>query len=405
MKLTIGKRHFGVRQVEFLGRTISPEGISPQARKIQNFLDKLRFPRSKKALQRYLGFVNYYSLYIPRMAEKLNPFYKLLKTEVPINITLELKETFDSVNKAISDACELAFKQPIPGKQLVLMTDAGFRSAGYALMIEDNPDQKILSNRKTCASVASGSKIFSPAQLKISIYSKETLATFMAFLEFAHILWEATKPTIVLTDNKSVTRLFQTKAISPTLWNACDYVLQFNFKIAHDAGSVKTATDFLSRLEHKVTEKIRLKIREDIQTTLLEVTTSCSDVADEEQFFFTQADNNDESEEQTLERKEQSKRNAKQWAANEESPVLKTSVKEFTKIEGSTTSYSANGIIANARIRVEQDVDLVLKNMKMKILGQPYDEVLLMTDSRHKNYRANGYRIILKDGLLFRKNF
>ena len=77
------------------------------------------------------------------MAEKLNPFYKLLKTEVPINITSDLKETFDSVNTALSNASELALKQPIPGKQLVLMTDASFRSAGYALMIEDNPDQKI----------------------------------------------------------------------------------------------------------------------------------------------------------------------------------------------------------------------------------------------------------------------
>ena len=161
LKLTIEKCHFGVRQVEFLGRTISPDGISPQARKIQNFLDNLRFPKSKKALQRYLGFVNYYRNYIPRMAEKLNPFYKLLKTEVPINITSELKETFHSVNKAPIDACELALKQPIPGKQLVLMTDASSRSAGYALMIEDNPDQKIQSKRKTYAPVAFGSKIFS----------------------------------------------------------------------------------------------------------------------------------------------------------------------------------------------------------------------------------------------------
>ena len=48
LKLTIEKCHFGVRQVEFLGRTISPEGISPQARKIQNFLDKLRFPKSER---------------------------------------------------------------------------------------------------------------------------------------------------------------------------------------------------------------------------------------------------------------------------------------------------------------------------------------------------------------------
>ena len=182
-------------------------------------------------------------------------------------------------------------------------------------------------------------------------------------------------------------------------------MLQFNFTIAHIAGSVNTAAEFLSRLELKVTEKIRLKIREGIQTAPVVVTTSSSDVADDEKFFFTQADNDNESDEQTLERKEQSTQNSKQWAMKEESPVLETSVKEFTKIDGNTTSYSMNEIKANARIQVEQDVDLVLKNMKLKTLGQPHDEVLMMTDLRYKNYRANEDRIILKDGLLFRKYF
>ena len=64
-----------------------------------------------------------------------------------------------------------------------------------------------------------------------------------------------------------------------------------------------------------------------------------------------------------------------------------------------------NSIKATARIRVEQDVDLVLKNLKLKILGQPFDEVLIMTDSRNKHYKTNENRIILKDGLLYRKYF
>ena len=280
-----------------------------------------------------------------------------------------MKEAFDSINKALSDACELALKQPNAGKQLVLMTDASVRSAGYALMIEDNPDQKILSKRKTYALVAFGSKILPPAQLRMSIYSEEFLAIYMAFLEFAHISWETTKSTIVLTDNKSVTRLFQTKAIPPSLWNACDNVLQFNFKIAHIAGSVNTAADFFSRLELKVTERIRLKIREDVQTTPIEVTTYSSDVAEEEQFFFTQTDGEVETEEQTLERKEQSRKKATEWVAHEEPSSMKPNINELTKIDGNTTSYSLHGIKANTRIRVEQDVDLVLKNLKFKILG------------------------------------
>ena len=45
----------------------------------------------------------------------------------------------------------------------------------------------------------------------------------------------------------------------------------------------------------------------------------------------------------------------------------------------------------------------MLKKMKQKILGQPHDEVSMMTDSRYKNYGANEDHIILKDGLLFGK--
>ena len=84
---------------------------------------------------------------------------------------------------------------------------------------------------------------------------------------------------------------------------------------------------------------------------------------------------------------------------------MKPSIKEFTKIVGNTTSYSLHGIKANARIRVEQDTDLVLKNLKLKILGQPHDDVLLATDRRFEHYKASEDRIILKDGLLFRKYY
>ena len=73
------------------------------------------------------------------MAEKPNLLYKVLKAEVPINIPSVLRDIFHSLNKTLGDACELALKQSILGMLLVLMTDASFRGAGYALMIEDNP--------------------------------------------------------------------------------------------------------------------------------------------------------------------------------------------------------------------------------------------------------------------------
>ena len=50
LKLTSEKCHLRVRQIEFLDITIPSEGVSPQSHKIQNFLSKMRFPKSKKGI-------------------------------------------------------------------------------------------------------------------------------------------------------------------------------------------------------------------------------------------------------------------------------------------------------------------------------------------------------------------
>ena len=54
-------------------------------------------------------------------------------------MTLDLLERFTDINKALEICCELALKQPLPNKQIALMTDASFMAAGYAVLIEDDP--------------------------------------------------------------------------------------------------------------------------------------------------------------------------------------------------------------------------------------------------------------------------
>ena len=63
------------------------------------------------------------------------------------------------------------------------------------------------------------------------------------------------------------------------------------------------------------------------------------------------------------------------------------------------------GIKAKIRLRVQQDADLVLKTLKLKVLGQSHDDVLMTTERRFKHYKEIEDRIILKDGLLFRKYY
>ena len=76
------------------------------------------------------------------------------------------------------------------------MTDESFRSAGYALLIEDNPDQKTNQKGKRTHPSSLDQKSYPRTAQDVS-FLKKILAIYMASIEFAHILWETSKPTIV----------------------------------------------------------------------------------------------------------------------------------------------------------------------------------------------------------------
>ena len=76
---------------------------------------------------------------------------------------------FREINDVLHKFCQLALRQPLPDKYLILMTDANFQAAGYSVFTEDEPNQKFTPTRKTHAPVAYSSKTFTPSQIKMSI--------------------------------------------------------------------------------------------------------------------------------------------------------------------------------------------------------------------------------------------
>ena len=95
------------------------------------------------------------------------------------------------------------------------MTDANFQAAGYAVLVEDDPNQKHASTRTTYAAKAYSSKTYTQSQIKMSIYSKDFLAIYLAFKNFDHMFLGATKPVNVMTNSKMITTVFQTKMFLP----------------------------------------------------------------------------------------------------------------------------------------------------------------------------------------------
>ena len=168
----------------------------------------------------------------------------------------------------------------------------------------------------------------------------------------------------------------------------------------HVAGSQNTAADFLSRLELTPTEKVQLKLRDDILTSPVEVNLQSSDVADEEQLFFL-PDDEEESEQEIFARKALSK----QRAINENEMDISTKVTEVIKIPLNSTVYTFGAIKASARNRNEQDADSILKALKLHIIHEEYDKHLLKTEPRGKNILRHDERLIMKDGVLMRKYY
>ena len=388
---------------KFLWTNDNNQGIAPQKQKITKFLEKFQFPRSKKAFQRYIGFLNYYRNYIPRLAERLTRFFQLLKTtdtKAKIPITPDIMKEFREVNDALDRCCQLALRQPLPGKQLVLMTDATFQAAGYALLIEDDPNQKYTSTRKTYAPIACGSKTYSPSQIKMPIYAKEFLDIYMAFKEVGHIFSGATKPVIVMTDSKSVSRFFQTKMIPPPLCNACDFVLQFKFTIAHIPGKMNTGADFLSRLEMDPNEKILLKIREDIATKPMEVNIESTGIAQEETVFFDPTNQQETTEKELWKRKEEARN-----AIPTDPPGITVSCYYANDLQKDKTIVNIAQLTKPSRILIEQDSDPTLRNFKRKMLGLPFDEKGIINDARYMHYSRNKKRRIIKDDIFCRQYY
>ena len=69
-------------------------------------------------------------------------------------MTAEIVEQFNEINRDLDRCCHLALKHPLPNRQLVVMTDASFTSAGFAILTEDHPNQKYTSVRKSYAQIA-----------------------------------------------------------------------------------------------------------------------------------------------------------------------------------------------------------------------------------------------------------
>ena len=100
LKLKMHKCHFGATEIEFHGQAITPQGVKPPKQNVKTF-EKTKFSKSEKASQRYMGFLNYDRNYVPRLSERLAPFYKMLKSDEKVLASKEFVQQFEEIKKKL----------------------------------------------------------------------------------------------------------------------------------------------------------------------------------------------------------------------------------------------------------------------------------------------------------------
>ena len=238
LKLKPKKCIFFQKQIEFLGKVISDQGVSIAPSKVEA-VRNWPIPSTKKQAQSWLGFVNYHRDHIPNLAEIVSPVYDLVGPKVEFHWTELHTQRFQEVQRLISSAPCLAF--PEQKGTFILDTDASDFSIGACLsQIQDSTERP----------VAFASHTLLKAQRRYCTTRKELLSVVHFTRHFRHYLLG--RPFIVRTDHHSLVWLMHFRQAEGQLARWLEELSRFDMKIVHRAGAKHLNADAMSRLPDEV---------------------------------------------------------------------------------------------------------------------------------------------------------
>lgn len=230
------KTELGKANLTFLGHFISSKGISPPKERIEA-IKAFEKPTSKKQLQRFIGMVNFYHRFYPKMAERLSPLYEILKTDSKsITWTEAASKAFQQLKDDLHTHIVLQF--PSPRGDVRVCTDASGIAVGGT--IEQQLDDG------SWVPLGLYSKKLSKSQVNYSTFDRELLAIKLVIKHFEHFL--VGQQFHVLTDHKPLLHVMKSQASRSPLQSRClSYISQFTTDIRYISGENNVVADALSR--------------------------------------------------------------------------------------------------------------------------------------------------------------
>ena len=101
ISLNPAKSIFGVSEGKLLGHIITRDGVKIDPQRVEA-IKQVTLPQTKKALQSFLGQINFIRRFIQNLAEVIKPILKLLKKDAKFEWTDDGRRAFKAIKEAIT---------------------------------------------------------------------------------------------------------------------------------------------------------------------------------------------------------------------------------------------------------------------------------------------------------------
>lgn len=245
LRLKPEKCMFMTSKVEYLGYTLTTEGVRPNKKNVQAVVD---FPKPKcaKEVRSFLGMANFYRRHIQGMASICRPLTELTRLDkasgkpVPFVWTEKCQGAFERVKESLVSAPLL--HPPDWEKEFFLWTDASL--VGFGAMLE----QEVSAGERK--PIAYASRATNAAERKYGVTELEVAALVFALEHFEVYLLG--NPVTVYTDHKALVQSYLPYLKSQPKGMLARWYLRLSrflptLKMEHKPGSANVVADALSR--------------------------------------------------------------------------------------------------------------------------------------------------------------
>lgn len=254
LQIDIDKCEFEVKKIKYLGFVFEAEvGIRVDPEKVAAIQDWAT-PHNVREVRAFIGFANFYRIFIPEFSDLIAPLTELTKKVVEWNWTKECNKAFEAMKGRLIMAPILAHFDP--DKETLVEAD----SSGYAtggLLLQKNTNGHWLP-------VAYYSKKHSSSEVNYPIHDKELLA-IVRCLEAWRPELKMVKHFSVLTDHKNLRYFYTDRQLTERQVRWSEFLSQYNFTLEWRPGKQSGRPDALSRraqdLPYNTAEDERLKSR------------------------------------------------------------------------------------------------------------------------------------------------